>query len=71
MCKPKDNVIIPPEPLDQKEKHDLFSYTYSGGFKRPPPPKTYDRIFNADKKAKEFNAEQEKRKGYIRRNNKA
>ena len=34
------------------------------------PPKTYDRIFNAEKKQKDFNLEQESRKGRIRRNNK-
>ncbi len=68
--KPKDNVIIPPEPI-AKQDPDKFSYTYSGGFKRPLPPKTYDRIFNADKKAREFNAEQESKKGRIRRNNQA
>ena len=45
--------------------------TYSHGFKRPKPPKTYDRIFNAEKKAREFNAEQEMKKGKIRRNNNA
>ena len=48
-----------------------MSHTYSGGFKRPVPEKTYDRIFNADKKARDFNAEQERKKGYIRRNNQA
>lgn len=68
--KPKDNVIIPPEPIKQ-ENQDKFNYTYSGGFKRPLPPKTYDRIFNAEKKAREFNAEQQLKKGKIRRNNKA
>jgi hypothetical protein len=45
--------------------------TYSHGFKRPQQPKTYDRIFNAEKKAREFNAEQEMKKGKIRRNNNA
>ena len=35
------------------------------------PQKTYDRIFNTEKKAREFNVEQEKKKGQIRRNNKA
>ena len=69
--RPKDNAIIPPQPIAKGEKPDIFSHTYSNGFKRPLPEKTYDRIFNADKKAREFNAEQEKKKGYIRRNNKA
>lgn len=70
MNKPKDNTIIPPEPIKKEEieKRNCFS---PNGFKRPVPPKTYDRIFNEDKKAKEFNAEQELKKGQIRRNNKA
>ena len=45
--------------------------TFSGYFKRPVAEKTYDRIFNAEKKEKDFNLEQEQRKGKIRRNNKA
>jgi hypothetical protein len=45
--------------------------TYSGGFQRPLPEKTYDRIFNADKKIRQYNIEQENKKGQIRRNNKA
>ena len=45
-----------------KEENNKLTKTYSGGFKRPLPPKTYDRIFNAD---------QEMKKGKIRRNNKA
>lgn len=69
--RPKDNAIIPPQPIAKGEKPDNFSHTYINGFKRPLPEKTYDRIFNADKKAKEFNTEQEKKTGYIRRNNKA
>ena len=44
--------------------------TYTGGFKRPLPEKTYDRIFNADKKVRQYNYEQEMKKGQIRRNNK-
>lgn len=54
-----------------KEENNKLIKTYSGGFKRPLPPKTYDRIFNAEKKAKEFYADQEMKKGKIRRNNKA
>ena len=69
LCKPKDNVIIPPEP--QMSTPDIFSGAHNKGFKRPMPQKTYDRIFNTEKKAREFNAEQEKKKGQIRRNNKA
>ena len=68
LCRPKDNIIIPPQPL---ENPNSFSQTFSNGFKRPLPTKTYDRIFNTEKKAREFNLEQEKKKGYIRRNNKA
>ena len=45
--------------------------TFSGYFKRPVAEKKYDRIFNAEKKEKDFNLEQEQRKGKIRRNNKA
>ena len=47
-----------------------MSNTYNNGFKRPVPEKTYDRIFNADKKVRDYNIEQERKKGYIRRNNK-
>ena len=70
MCKPKDNKIIPPEPIVKENKPEL-TRTFSGCFTRPVAEKTYDRIFNAKKKEKEFNAEQEQRKGKIRRNNKA
>ena len=45
--------------------------TYAGGSKRPLPEKTYDRIFNADKKARQYNLGLEMKKGQIRRNNKA
>ena len=48
----------------------MLSNTYNNGFKRPVPEKTYYRIFNADKKVRDYNIEQERKKGYIRRNNK-
>ena len=40
---------------------DYSSYTYSNGFHRPVPEKTYDRIFNEEKKLKAFNEENAKR----------
>ena len=68
--RPKDNNIIPPQPI-QKGDNDILNNTYSGGFQRPLPEKTYDRIFNTDKKIRQYNIEQENKKGQIRRNNKA
>ena len=45
--------------------------TFTGGIKRPLAEKTFDRIFNEDKKVRQYNFEQERKKGQIRRNNKA
>lgn len=70
LCKPKDNKIIPPEPIAKENKPDL-TRTFSGYFQRPVAEKTYDRIFNYEKRTKDFNLEQENNKGKIRRNNKA
>lgn len=64
--RPKDNDIIPPKPIENGEKNNVdISYA-----RRNYPEKTYDRIFNSDKKERQFNIEQEKRKGVIRRDNK-
>ena len=40
---------------------------HTGGFRRPLPEKTHDRIFHENMKK----AEKEKKKDYIRRNNKS
>jgi len=69
LFKPKDNVIIPPEP--QQSTPDIFNHTFNKGFNKPLPKNTYDRIFNTARKQREFYIEQEKKKGAIRRNNKA
>ena len=47
---------------------DYSSYTYSNGFHRPVPEKTYDRIFNEEKKLKAYNEERAKEK--VRKENK-
>ena len=44
--------------------------TFSGKFQRLIPEKTYDRIFNADNKIRQYRIEEEKKRGKIRRNNK-
>ena len=57
--------MILPLPVEQGHKNDLFSST--GGFKKALKEKTHERIFSADKNI----GKQERRKGYIRRSNKA
>ena len=42
--------------------------TYSEGFPTPFPENTHDRIFNTNKKIRQYNNVQEIKKSYIRRN---
>ena len=55
--RPLDNDILG----ESAKPVDNYSYTYSNGFHRPVEEKTYDRIFNEEKKLKAFNQEQAKR----------
>ena len=69
MFTPKDNKIIPPEPITiEEEKQNLLSKTLNPGFKLLFKEKTFDRIFSPIKKGEKINYEKEKK---IRRNVKA
>lgn len=69
MHRPKDNDIIPPKPDNQQQFYNnLYSSTFLGGFKRPKPTKTHDRIFSEEKKGREIQNGDYQIKGRIKRN---
>ena len=70
MCTPKDNIIIPPEPITkEEEKQNLLSSTFNSGFKRPFREKTFNRIFSPINKGNGIG--EEKQESRIRRDYKA
>ena len=59
LCKPKDNVIIPPEPISKEEEEKMVN-SFNSGFKRPKREKTHDRIFSPINKGNQLDNEEKK-----------
>ena len=64
---PPDNDNIQPNP-EKENKNNIYSQTFSFGFKKPMPAKTNDKIFNEEKKGRDMTNDENQWKGRIRRN---